>query len=112
MANVLKMEDALKKADEMMWNGARAAKDRGAVAWTAEEHVRICGLIIRVLFHPKDDSAARLEPTSANYAAVFYALYNQSAWRQKFEKDNKVFVKKAAKSFDTAMDALEEEFGE
>ena len=105
------MEDALKKAGEVLGLAAKAAKDRGVVAWTADEHVRACGYIIRVLFHPKDPEAAKLEPTAANYAAVFHAVYNQSAWRQKFEKDG-IFEKKAAKSYDNAMQELEEEMGE
>jgi uncharacterized protein (DUF2147 family) len=111
MANVMKIEDALKKAADMMVMGAKAEKDRGAVTWTADLHVQVCGFIIRVLFNPKNPDAPRLEQTGDNYARVFYALYNQSAWRQKFEKAE-IFAKAAGKSFESKMNELEEEFAE
>jgi hypothetical protein len=111
MANVMKIEDALKKAGELMDLGAKAAKDRGVTAWTADEHSTLVGYVIRVLFQPKDTDAPRLEMTNGHCRAVFHALYNQSAWRQKFEKA-KYFTAKAAKSYDDVMADLEEEMGE
>jgi hypothetical protein len=112
MANVIKTVDALKKASEILDLAARAEKDKGATAWTATLHVKVCGYIMRVLFAPKDPNAARLEQTSENYAAVFHAIYNQSAWRQKFEKAEIFEKSTVAKGKEYGTAELEEEMGE
>ncbi len=112
------LEYALKKASEILYLAAeRQAKDKKAQAYTAAIHSEGVGYAMRVLFHPKDDAADRLEPSTKNFIAVFHALYNHSAWRQKFEKGKDAttpaLFKKADKRDVTAVESeLEEEFGE
>lgn len=100
------IKKALEKLAETLTQAAQFAKDKGATTYTAEMHASACGLAMRVIFHPKQGEA--LEPTNANYAAVFHAAYNHSAWRQKFEKA-KLFPKKEERTFGGLMAELEEE---
>lgn len=101
-----KAKDAAAKDMELI---ATSYKDKGKLTYTAELHCEAVGFVMRKAFFPKSGDA--LEPTSANFAAMVHALYNHSAWRQKWEK-KKLFAKKEARTFETSMDELEEEFGE
>lgn len=106
----MQIKDAIAKAAEIMKLAAQHGKDKGKIAWAAEDHATAAGYCLRVVFHPKDGKDA-LEPTAANYAAMFHALYNHSAWRQKFEKDG-IFAKAGERSLASTVSELEEEFGE
>lgn len=103
------MKTALEKVSEIMKLAAQHAKDKGAIAWSAEAHATAAGYCLRVVFQPKDGQG--LEPTAANYAGMFHALYNHSAWRQKFEKAG-IFAKQGERSLAGLVGELEEEFGE
>jgi len=102
-------QQALKKCDETLRLAAQHWKDKGARAYTAEMHSTACGLAMRQVFFPANGEA--FEPTATNVADVFHALYNHSAWRQKFEKAG-LFPKKEDRSAVSLMQELEEEFGE
>ncbi len=112
MANMT-LEKALSKASEIMVNAAtHYAKDKGEKQYTAVLHARSAGYAMRVVFAPKDAAADKLEFTTENSIAVFHALYNHSAWRQKFEGEKyKLFAKKEKVSVDTYAGELEEEMG-
>lgn len=107
----MSLENALKKASEIMVNAAtHYAKDLGEKKYSVEMHAEASGYAMRVLFAPKREDAERLPQTDANYAAVFHALYNHSAWRQKHEKA-KLFEAQSAKA-SSYSDRLSEEMGE
>lgn len=84
---------------------ARHFKDKGATSYTAELHASACGFAIAKTLK------AGMEVNSANCGALFHALYNQSAWRQKFEKAG-IFAKVGERSLESLVDSLEEEMGE
>ena len=103
------MTEALKKCGETMELAAQHFKDKGAV-YTSDMHATAAGLAIRQVLFPKDGSEG-VEPTSSNIGTLFHALYNHSAWRQKWEKAG-YFKKKEERSAQSLMQELEEEFGE
>lgn len=112
---MMTIEDGFKKANEIMWNAATFyAKDKGATAWTAELHSTAAGLALRAVFQPKEGQG--LEASATNYGKLFHALYNHSAWRQKFEKGTDerpaLFKKKEERGATSLMQELEEEMGE
>lgn len=108
-AKGMNITEALTKCDETLRLAAQFQKDKGATVYTAEMHCTACGLAMRQVLFPKSGDA--LEATSTNIGTLFHALYNHSAWRQKFEKA-KLFPKKEERSLTTAMEELEAEFGE
>lgn len=100
---------ALEKLNEILTLAAQAAKDKNLTTYTAEMHANACGIAMRVIFAPKQ--GVGLPQTNENYAAVFHAAYNHSAWRQKFEKA-KLFPKKEDRNVSTLVNELAEELGE
>ncbi len=105
------VEEAIKVAGENMEMIAKTFKEKGKKVYNAELHSQAAGFVMRQAFAPKNGELP-VEPTSANYCAMFHALYNQSAWRQKWEKAGYFTKATSAKGFEGAMDELEEEFGE
>lgn len=95
------MAAALKNAAETMKLGAQVQKDEGRTAYKAEMHAALAGHAMA------KELAAGLEPTAGNLAAMFHALYNHSAWRQKFEKDG-IFPKAEERAKGGLADLLSE----
>lgn len=96
------MKKVIETAASNLELAAKHFKDKGATAYTAELHASACGYALAKAL--KDG----MEPTSTNLGALFHAVYNQSAWRQKFEKA-KLFPKKEERSLDTLVNDLEKE---
>ena len=109
MIITMTIKEALAKLADTLEKAARHYKDKGKLVYSTEDHANSVGFAMRQIFHPKEGEG--LESTGANYASVFLAAYNHSAWRQKFERLD-IFPKKEAKTFENAVSALEEEFGE
>lgn len=98
------MKKVLAKAAETMTLAAQHYKDKGQKKYTAELH---CGSVGFAIAQAVKDG---MEPTSANFGAMVHALYNHSAWRQKFEKAE-LFEKAQERSLESLTAGLEEEFG-
>jgi cobyric acid synthase len=102
------MDTIVTKAQETMKVCAQAFADRGHKSYTVELH---CACAAR----STDRSLAMLvgedgEPArEAVLGALFHALYNQSAWRQKFEKEKIFTSAPKAKTFTSLLDELTEE---
>ena len=113
MAN-MKIEVALKKVDETMQLCARHYADVGVKVYSADKHTNAAGLALKKVLAPAaladGTPADAVELTSANLAMLFHALYNHSAWRQKFEKAG-LFEKKSERTVGDAIAELEEEVG-
>lgn len=98
-------QDMIQKAAEVVKLGAQAMADRGQKVYTVEIHCAVAGKamceVAKVHGQPL---------TGAETAALFHALYNHSAWRQKLEKE-KVFtpLAKRATTFESLMQELDEE---
>jgi hypothetical protein len=104
----------IKKAGDTMTLAAQAFADRGQKSYTTEMHAACAGKAIESVQAAKEAAQAgqteRKPLTAAEFAALFHALYNQSAWRQKFEKAG-VFAAatKRATTFEGLMAELDEE---
>lgn len=112
----MNIDQALAKADETLRAAAvYQSRDKGAKSYTAEMHSQAVGLAMRQVFAPKEGSGLEpLAPTTANYTTMFHALYNHSAWRQKFEKKGKdgsapLFAKKEGRTVVDMENELENE---
>lgn len=98
--------EAISKSQETMVLAAKHYADNGAKVYTAEIHRLSAGLAMKQVFK------AGLEQTAVNFADVFGALSNHSAWRQKLV-GQKLFPEPSKKGgLTTAMADLEAEFGE
>jgi len=95
------INDAIKSAAETMKLGAQVQKDKGRTAYKAKMHAALAGYAMA------KELAAGLEPTAENLAALFHALYNHSAWRQKFE-DAGIFPKAKERAKGDLADLLSE----
>lgn len=89
------------KCAETMMLVAQALKDRGATSYKAEMHVTAMAIAIEKVVK------AGMEVSRENMTAVIHALYNHSAWRQKFEKAG-VFAKAGDRTGDI-LAAMQEE---
>tara|TARA_R110000868_G_scaffold40556_2_gene139838 strand:+ start:1518 stop:1838 length:321 start_codon:yes stop_codon:yes gene_type:complete len=98
------IKKVLAKASETMTLAAQHYKDKGATKYTAELH---CGSVGYAMAQAVKGG---MEANSANLGAMVHALYNHSAWRQKFEKAG-IFEKAQERSFENMAAGLEEEFG-
>lgn len=92
------------KACEVMLLGAKAFKDKGYGSYEARLHAALMGKAIAQAVEQG------MEANESNLAALSHALYNHSAWRQKFEKEG-IFQKAAAKQsgLDNLLAELKEE---
>jgi len=97
--NTGKIEEALKVGAETLELVARAQADKGVRSYSAALHAAACGIAFEKAIQ------GGLEPTRANMTALFHALYNHSAWRQKFTK-MKLFPE--AKGLHSSADLLAE----
>jgi hypothetical protein len=109
------IQEMIKKAGDTMTLAAQAFADRGQKAYTTEMHAACAGKAISNAIQelpddPVVDDAGNEIGKATVVAALFHALYNQSAWRQKFEKA-KVFepATKRATTFEGLMAELDEE---
>jgi hypothetical protein len=111
------IQEMIKKAGDTMTLAAQAFADRGQKSYTTEMHAACAGKAIAGVQAAKvkelTDSAQSdtdMLLTAAELAAMFHALYNQSAWRQKFEKAG-VFAAatKRATTFEEYAAQLDEE---
>jgi hypothetical protein len=100
------IQEMIKKACETMQLAAQAFADRGQKAYTTEMHAACAGKALETVQKAKEEGPL----SAAEFAALMHALYNQSAWRQKFEKAG-VFAAagKRATTFDALMAELDEE---
>jgi hypothetical protein len=103
----------IKKASETMTLAAQAFADRGQKSYTTEMHAACAGKALESVQREmiaKTPEGERQVLNAAELAALFHALYNQSAWRQKFEKAG-VFAAatKRATTFEGLMAELDEE---
>jgi hypothetical protein len=116
------IQEMIKKACETMQLAAQAFADRGQKSYTTEMHAACAGKAINIIMQDrareigdeieKSQACASVTVTlsAAELAALFHALYNQSAWRQKFEKAG-IFAAatKRATTFEGLMAELDEE---
>lgn len=98
------MKKVLDKAAERMELCAKHFKDKGASAYTAALHSSAAGIAIARAFEGDD----ALELTPKNVTTLFHALYNHSAWRQKWEKAG-LFAKASERSLDGLVEDLDSE---
>lgn len=93
-------------AAKVMESAARAFADKGKKMWTTEMHSAAAGLAIS-----KVQAEQAEGPLDAGaLGALFHALYNHSAWRQKFTKLG-IFAESAKRvsSLGGLLDELNEE---
>ena len=74
------LQDAITMAGTTLELSARAFKDKGFESYEAKCHAAACGRAIAKAI------GGGMEPNQANLGGLFQAIYNHSAWRQKFEK--------------------------
>lgn len=100
----MQINEAIRKSSEEMFLGAKAFKDKGYTAYEARLHAALVG---RIIANRLNDG---MQANDKNFAALFHALYNHSAWRQKFEKEG-IFPKAGAKEsgLDNLLASLDEE---
>lgn len=84
--------------NEQMTLAAKALKDRGVKEYDSDAHAMIASLVIAKLHGPGEITAKKIRP-------LFRALANQSAWRQKFEREE---IFSPASKRDAAADLMEE----
>lgn len=100
----MQVNEAIRKSSEEMFLGAQAFKDQGFSAYEARLHAALVGRCLAKRI------SEGMKPNDKNFAALFHALYNHGAWRQKFEKKG-VFEKASAKDggLDNLLASLEDE---
>ena len=100
----MQVNEAIRKSSEEMFLGAQAFKDKGYKAYEAKLHAALVGRCLAKRI------SEGMEPNDKNLGAMFHALYNHSAWRQKFEKKG-IFEKASAKDdgLDNLLASLEDE---
>lgn len=98
------IQEAKGKAQENVVLAARHFKDKGRTSYTADLHALSVGLATKKAID------GGLEGSAANYAELYKALGNHSAWRQKLEKLG-IFASASARTVDSSMAELEEEMG-
>lgn len=86
------------KAQESLNHAALAAKDSGVMQWETKRHNSVVAIVL------VNCLAKGWQPTAADMFAFISATYNQSAWRQKFEKEG--IFSKGRKSADNDIAAL------
>ena len=101
----MEITKVLEKASESMYLIAAHFKDKSEQKYTAKLHAEAVGFCI------KQAVKAGLEPTTTNLAAMVYALYNHSRWRQSFEAKG-LFPKAEKRTVEAMESDLDEEFGE
>lgn len=105
------MTAIVKRAAEQMELNARFYKDKGETKYTAEKHASSVGYCLKqALTKPVivEKAEVAMEVTTQNLGDLFHALYNHSAWRQKFEKAD-IFPKATERSLAGITDELDVE---
>lgn len=96
-------QEKIAKAAETMKVAAQAFVDRGQKTYTAEIHCACAGKSLAV-------AQGEEKLTATDAAALFHALYNHSAWRQRFEKAGLfATATKRVSTFEGLMAELDEE---
>lgn len=95
------IQDAIKMGGETLELVAKAQADKGVRAYSAAIHAAACGIAFAKAME------GGLAPSRENMTALFHALYNHSAWRQKFSGEGKIFPE-ASKRPSSSADLLKE----